>query len=199
MKNILYIKKRKMYNIQIGGIEMIELIHKFDFAILDFIHNYLSSPILDKLMVFITTLGNAGMIWIITGLVMLCTKKYRKTGIMLVVGLTIGLILGNFILKPGIARIRPFGIKEGIELLIKAPTDYSFPSGHTLASIISAVIILLHHKKIGYCAMALAVLIAFSRLYLYVHFPTDIIGGALLGTIIAIISVKIVNRFFDKI
>ena len=164
MKNILYIKISKMYNIQVGGIKMIELIHKFDFAILDFIHNNLSSPIMDKLMVFITTLGNAGMIWIVIGLVMLCTKKYRKTGIMMVVGLTIGLILGNFILKPGIGRIRPFGIKEGIELLIKAPSDYSFPSGHTLASVISAVIILLCHKKIGYYTTALAVLIAFSRL-----------------------------------
>lgn len=178
---------------------MIELIHKIDFAILDFIHNNFSSPIMDKIMVFITSLGNAGMIWIVTGLIMLCIKKYRKTGIMLVIGLTIGLILGNFILKPGIARIRPFGIREGIELLIKEPSDYSFPSGHTLASIISSVIIILNHKKIGYYATILAVLIAFSRLYLYVHFPTDVIAGALLGAVIAVFSVKITNRFFDKI
>lgn len=177
---------------------MLDLIQNIDFLIIDFIRENLSSDLMDKIMVFFTTLGNAGALWIFAGIVMLCTKKYRKTAIMMIVGLTIGLVLGNFILKPLVGRLRPFQLKEGIELLITAPKDFSYPSGHTLASVISAVIILLTHKKIGYWALGVAILIAFSRLYLYVHFPTDIIGGALIGTLIAFVSVKIVNYLYNK-
>ena len=162
-----------------------------EFMILDFIQNYIRNPILDKVMVFITTLGNSGMIWIVTALLMLCSKKYRTTGIMLSLGLIGSLLFGNVILKPLFHRTRPFDIVEGIELLIAAPHDYSFPSGHTLASVISATILLIRDRKIGFSALVLAILIAFSRLYLYVHFPTDVLGGAVIGVIIGFFSVKI--------
>ena len=165
-----------------------------EFAILDFIQKYMTSPIMDKIMVFITSLGNSGMIWIITALLMLCSKKYRKTGLILAIGLVGSLIFGNMILKPIFHRLRPFQIKEGIDLIISAPHDYSFPSGHTLASVISATILLLRERKIGICALVLAILIAFSRMYLYVHFPTDILGGIVLGIVIGISSVKIAKK-----
>ena len=162
-----------------------------EFAILDFIREYMTSPIMDKIMVGITSLGNSGAIWIVLAILMLCSKKYRKTGIVLAIGLIGSLVIGNIILKPLFHRLRPFQIKEGIELLISAPHDYSFPSGHTLASVISATILLIREKRIGIYALVLAILIAFSRLYLYVHFPTDILGGAVIGAIIGFFSVKI--------
>lgn len=162
-----------------------------EFAILDFIREYLTSPLMDKIMVGITSLGNSGAIWIVLAILMLCSKKYRKTGIVLAIGLIGSLVIGNIILKPLFHRLRPFQIKEGIELLISAPHDYSFPSGHTLASVISATILLIREKRIGIYALVLAILIAFSRLYLYVHFPTDILGGAVIGAIIGFFSVKI--------
>ena len=162
-----------------------------EFAILDFIREYMTSPIMDKIMVGITSLGNSGAIWIVLAILMLCSKKYRKTGIILAIGLIGSLVIGNIILKPLFHRLRPFQIKEGIELLISAPHDYSFPSGHTLASVISATILLIREKRIGIYALVLAILIAFSRLYLYVHFPTDILGGAVIGAIIGFFSVKI--------
>ena len=165
-----------------------------EFAILDFIQKYLTSPIMDKIMVFITTLGNSGMIWIIVALLMLCTRKYRKTGIVLAIGLILSLVLGNLILKPLFHRLRPFQVREGISLLISAPHDFSFPSGHTLASVISATILFIRERKIGYCSIVLAILIAFSRMYLYVHFPTDILGGAVLGVLIGILSEKIAAK-----
>ncbi len=168
--------------------------YSVEFAILDFIREYLTSPLMDKIMTFITTLGNSGMIWIAVALLMLCSKKYRKTGIVLAIGLIGSLLFGNIILKPLIHRPRPFQLREGINLIIPAPHDYSFPSGHTLASVISATILLIRERKIGYGALALAVLIAFSRLYLYVHFPTDILGGAVLGVAIALLSVKITKN-----
>lgn len=169
-----------------------------EFAILDFIRNNLTSPIMDKIMVFITTLGNAGAIWIVLTLLMLCSKKYRRTGLMLGAGLVVCLIVGNLILKPLIVRPRPFLVKEGIRLIINAPRDFSFPSGHTLSSVICAVILFLRHRNMGIYALILAVVIAFSRLYLYVHFPSDVLFGAIIGVIIAFACVKTVNYFFEK-
>jgi undecaprenyl-diphosphatase len=169
-----------------------------EFAILDFIQTYITSPIMDKVMVFITTLGNAGTVWIVVALLMLCTRKYRMTGVMLSLGLLGSLFFGNIILKPAFARLRPFQIKEGVELLIAPPHDYSFPSGHTLASAISATILLLRDRKLGYISLVLAILIAFSRLYLYVHFPTDVLGGAAIGMIIGIASVRTVKFLIAK-
>ncbi len=169
-----------------------------EFAILDFIQKYMTSPIMDKVMVFITTLGNSGGLWIILSILLICSKKYRTTGIMMGVGLILSLVVGNMILKPAFARLRPFQIKEGVELLIKAPRDFSFPSGHTLASAISATILLLREKKLGFPALIMAILIAFSRLYLYVHFPTDVLGGAIFGVIIGFISVKYAEKIIIK-
>ena len=171
---------------------------QLEFMILDFIRNNLTSPIMDKVMVFITTLGNGGMIWIVIAALLLCSKKYRKTGIVMAAGLVMSLVVGNLILKPLVARPRPFQVKTGIELIINAPKDFSFPSGHTLASVISAVILLIEKRSFGVWATVLAVLIAFSRLYLHVHFPTDVIFGAILGIIIGCSASKIVNYFFEK-
>lgn len=149
--------------------------------------NELHNTVLDKIMTVITTLGDAGIIWIVIAIVLLLNKKTRKCGFLIAVSLLLGIIFGNIILKNLIARPRPFSIDGTIELLIKAPKDYSFPSGHTLASFEAAVIIFLHNKKWGIPALVLATLIAFSRMYLFVHYPTDIIAGAILGTLISMI------------
>ena len=170
---------------------MIEL----EFKILDFIQEFLKCPLLDFLMPKITALGNGGIIWIIAAIVLLATKKYRRGGIALTVGLALVLLIGNVTLKPLIARTRPFDLIEGIELLIASPTDFSFPSGHTLSSVVAAAILTMTDKRFGYVAIPLATLIAFSRLYLYVHFPSDILGGVLFG---AIISTVIYFIFFRK-
>lgn len=157
-----------------------------DFEILYAINN-MHNPVLDKIMVAITTLGNGGIIWIVIAVLLICIKKTRKCGILMLVSMFIGVIIGNVILKNLIARDRPCWIVSNIALLIENPTDYSFPSGHTLASFEAAVIIFLHNKKWGIISLIFAVLIAFSRMYLFVHFPTDIIGGAVLGTLISIL------------
>ena len=136
-------------------------------------------------MPVITSLGDAGIIWIAVAVFLLCTKKHRRTGIMLAIGLIAGLILGSGLLKPLIARPRPFSYVEGISLLISPPKDFSFPSGHTIASFVSAVTLMLEHKKYAKAFLCLAILISFSRLYLYVHFPSDVFCGAIFGTLIA--------------
>ena len=170
----------------------------FEFRILDFIQEYLSSPIMDRIMIFFTMLGDAGALWIAVALYMIISKKHRRTGIALSIALLVSSVLGNLILKPVFARPRPFITKEGMELLINAPGDFSFPSGHTLASFVSATVLIMREKKIGLCFLLPAVLISFSRMYLYVHFPTDILAGILLGVLMGILSVKVTDRLFEK-
>ncbi len=166
-----------------------------DFLILDFIQEYIKNPVFDFIMPKVTILGNAGIIWIIAAVVMLCIPKYRKSGLSLSIGLVACLLLGNLWLKPWIARVRPFDMIEGFKLLIEAPSDFSFPSGHTYSSVVGAAVLTMADRRFGYFAIPLAVIIAFSRLYLYVHYPTDILGGILLGGMISVILYIV---FFKK-
>lgn len=175
--------------------DTMNFITNIDFSILDFIQSNLKNGALDWIMPKISALGNAGLIWIVLSIILLSIKKYRKCGITLVIGLLLGLLIGNIILKPLVARPRPCWINTDIALLISSPKDFSFPSGHTLSSFIAAIILLKENKRFGYVAMVLAILIAFSRMYLYVHFPTDILAGIILACIISFMAVKISNRF----
>lgn len=169
---------------------------EFDFLyLLQELHN----PVLDKIMVAITLLGDAGLIWILLALALLFTKKYRKCGVTMALALIIMLVLGNGILKNIFMRERPCWIDTSIALLVENPHDYSFPSGHTFSSIAAATVILLRYKKAGIAAMVLAVLIAFSRMYLFVHFPTDILASLFLGVITAFAANALVNKYYDAI
>ena len=142
-----------------------------DWGILHWIQNNITCPFLDAVVPKLTMLGNAGIIWILAGVLLLCTKKYRRQGALVLMGLLAGLLVGNVALKHLVARSRPCWLDPSVQLLIATPTDYSFPSGHTLSSTIAATILTKTDRRFGYVAIPLAVLIALSRLYLYVHFP----------------------------
>lgn len=159
-----------------------------DWLILEKIQQIFGSGFCDWFMPRITVLGNAGTIWIIIGVAMLISKKYRKYGVLVLAGLLIGLIIGNGIVKNVVQRARPCWIDTNFKMLIAIPKDYSFPSGHTQASCIATTIITLTNKKFGWVVIPLTILIAFSRMYLYVHFPTDILGGAVLGITIGALT-----------
>ena len=152
-----------------------------DWSILHGIQNTLACPALDFLMPKITALGNGGAIWLLASGGLICTKKYRKQGILLLGGLAVGVLVGNVFLKNFIARPRPCWLDGSVQLLIANPTDYSFPSGHTLSSVIGATVLTKTDRRFGCAAIPLAALIAFSRLYLYVHFPSDVLAAAVLG------------------
>jgi undecaprenyl-diphosphatase len=178
------------------------LAEKFDLPILDWIAAHLWCPFLDAVMPVITLLGDAGIFWIAIAVVLLFFPKTRKVGLGMGAALIIGLLLCNVTLKPLIARIRPydyqmqhFGVT--IKLLIEAQHDFSFPSGHTIASFEAATVLLIHNKKAGIPAMVLACLIAFSRLYLYVHYPTDVITSVILGIGIGILGNWLVQKGFS--
>ena len=177
-------------------------IQNIDFSILIWIQNYLRCTFLDVVMPFITRLCDDGEIWILFGIVLLFFKKYRKYGIFVLIAMLLGSLIGNEILKPLIARPRPCHIYEMLpEMLIDVPkiTSYSFPSGHTTSSVIAATVLTRANKKFGFVAIPLAFLIAFSRMYLFVHFPTDILGGTVLGLMIGFFSVTLGNKLWDLV
>lgn len=153
--------------------------------------------IIDSIMLFITKLGDAGIFWIILAIALLCFKKYRKAGATMSVALIFSLIYCNLILKNLVARERPFDADTTLIPLVDAH-DFSFPSGHTSASFAAAISLFVCHKKEGIAALILAALIAFSRMYVGVHYPTDILGGIVTGSLAAITSVIIVYMVVKK-
>ena len=155
---------------------------------------HLHTPWLNQCMVFITKLGDEGIFWIIVGVLLLFFKKTRKCGLTVLVSMAVCYLLGNMFLKNLIARERPCSLDPSIALLIPKPGEFSFPSGHTLHGFTAATAIFLYFKKPGIAALILAALIAFSRMYLFVHFPTDIIAGMLLGIGVAFAVYKLIMK-----
>ncbi len=153
----------------------------YEIEILKSIQEILGCGFMDFLMPKISALGSGGILWIVWAVVLLFTKKYRRCGIVMLAGMLLGLLVGNVMLKNIIARPRPCHLEAAYPLLIKTPTDFSHPSGHTLASFISAFVLNKTDKRFGYVAIPLALLIAFSRMYLFVHYPTDILAGIILA------------------
>ena len=161
--------------------KMISLIQKIDVTILVFINNNMHSPFMHKTMVAITSLGNIGAIWIVIAVALIISKKYRNIGFMVILALILGSILGEGIIKHVVKRLRPSFNLQSINLMIANPASYSFPSGHTTSSFAAAGILSRYLKKYSLEIFSLAALIAFSRLYLYVHYPSDVLAGIILG------------------
>lgn len=180
-----------------------DFLNSFELNILEFINEHLSCGFLDKVMPIVTSLADAGIFWIIAAVIMLFFKRTRKMGLTVGVALVLGLAIGNGVLKPLIDRIRPYDFKEAmggsVNLLIERLHDGSFPSGHTLASFEAAGAMLLRDKRFGIPALILAIIIAFSRLYLFVHYPTDILGGIVLGLLFAFCAYYIINAVYKKL
>ena len=174
----------------------------FDLPILDWIAGHLHCGFLDAVMPVITAFGNGGIFWIALAVVMIIIPKYRKAGLSMGLALLMGLLVCNLTLKPLVGRIRPYDYQlehfgKAITLLIATPHDFSFPSGHTIASFEGATALLIYDRKLGIPATVLAVLIAFSRLYLYVHYPTDVLVSIVLGVGFAFLGSFIVKKSFQ--
>ena len=184
----------------------------FDLAVFGWVQS-IQSHFLTAIMTTVTTLGDEGIIFIALGLVLLCTKKYRKAGVSILVALVVMLVLNNLVLKELIARPRPFNLDpEAYDwwyevykypyFKIHQPSSFSFPSGHTSSAFAAAIALLCHDRKLGIPTTIFAAIMGFSRIYVEVHYCTDVIGGAIVGIIYALIGVliaKLIYPYIDKV
>lgn len=157
------------------------------------------TPFLDAFFKYITLLGEAGIFCIILGLVLLFPKKTRVCGACVLLGLLLDVLICNVTLKPLIGRMRPCWVNPAIKTLIPSPSDYSFPSGHSAACFVTATCIYRNHRRWGVFALILASLVGLSRLYLYMHWPTDVLAGAVLGVILGVFACKILQKHRHKV
>ena len=174
---------------------MLDWIYSIDVFLLNAIQTHLHNSILDPIFSVITHLGDAGILWILLGVLLLCNKKYRKVGFVMLIALAVGAIFANLIVKPIVERPRPFVEFSELELIISAPSGYSFPSGHSLASFTGAVILAWANRKWALPAFLMAFLIAFSRLYLCVHYFSDVVTGSILGVLFSLIGIAILKKW----
>lgn len=168
---------------------------------LDLLHWFQSihNSFLDWIVPKITMLGNGGWFWIVVTLLLLILPFNRKMGVQATISLILTVIVCNVILKPWVMRCRPCWLEPEYLYLVSSPSDYSFPSGHSNASFAVATAIFTRNKKLGIPALVLAALIAISRLYVFVHWPTDVLVGSLIGICGGITSFFIVNFIYKKL
>ena len=177
------------------GAFMQEFLTRFEGPILLWIQECVRSELLTPVMIFITHLGDQGRIWIAIAALCLLFGRTRKAGVCMACALLLNFVLNNLILKNLFVRARPYETVEGLQRIIEAQRDFSFPSGHTGSSFAAATVtFLLCPRWAGMSALALASLVALSRLYVGVHFPTDILGGALVGVAAALVVCKLCRR-----
>lgn len=176
---------------------MLSWIQSLDETIEFFIRANWHSTVLDSIMTVLTVLGNSGVFWIALGICLLFFKKTRKCGIFVLLSLLIQFAIGEGILKHVIARPRPYQLYPEYEPFVKPLTTTSFPSGHSMAAFAASTAIVQFNKKYGIAAYVLAALIAFSRVYLFMHWPSDILSGAIFGTIVGLLTVQI-YRYYEK-
>ena len=172
-------------------------LNEMELPILRWIRENLTNPFLDTVMPYISSLARHGEFWILVALILLCFKKTRKAGLAMGIAMALGFLVGNIGLKNIIARTRPYDMVE-VEVLVKHLSDFSFPSGHTLVSFNAAIALHHYHRKWGVAALVLATLIALSRLYLFVHYPTDVVAGLLLAVLLAFVSCRLVDWLWSR-
>lgn len=169
-----------------------------EFAVLDWIQAHLRCAPLDAVLPLASGLCSHGEVWILLALVLLLVRRTRRQGAAVACGLVLDLIACNLLLKPLFGRIRPFAVNPAVTLLVKAPLDASFPSGHTAASFAAVFALRASGSPLWRPALALALVIAFSRLYLYVHWPSDVLGGAVLGAAVGWIGARTVEMIEER-
>ena len=170
-----------------------------ELGILDGIQAHLRCDFLDAVLPWVSWTANHGEVWILLAAVLLLLRRQRRYGAAVACALVLDLVACNLVLKPLIGRVRPFVFNPEVALLIPPPLDASFPSGHTAASFAAVFALKTAGSPLWKPALVLAVVIAFSRLYLYVHWPSDVLGGALLGAAVGWAGAKLAESARERL
>jgi undecaprenyl-diphosphatase len=181
------------------GFVLLQAIQSMDAAVSLFLQEHVRCALLNPIMVVVTTLGSVGLIWILTALVLMCFRSHRREGFGLLVVIGLCWCLNDGLIKNLVCRPRPFLVIPELEVLVKRPTSWSFPSGHSCSSFAASYYLSRTFGKKGAWAYLLAVLIAFSRVYVGVHFLTDILVGAVVGTIGSIVVTHFYPVVMDRL
>ena len=164
--------------------------------VLFWILDNLTCGFMDWLMSTVSLLCTADIIWFVLAAVLIYRKDTRKVGVTLLLALIISIIICNGILKPTVERIRPYD-EFGVSLIVPASSEFSFPSGHTTGVTVVTAVLLKHFRKWGYLMSIFAVMVMFSRIYLFMHYPTDILGGIAVG-IVSVILAHVIMSYLDR-
>lgn len=176
-----------------------ETIQNFDSNILLYVQENIRTDTMTSFFKFFTKLGNGGILWIILTVMLICFKRTRKIGLILSISLLLSTLITNVMLKNLIARTRPFYTIPDLQALIPYPKDYSFPSGHTTSSFASCTtLFIMLKKKYSFLFLIFATLMGFSRIYVGVHYPTDVFVGVIVGVMSSIVSFYIVKSLYLK-
>ncbi len=194
--------------------ELFDVFLNFDLSVFQWVQS-IQSPFLTAIMTFVTTIGDEGIIFILLGIGFLFTKKYRKVGFTILAALVVMLICNNFVLKEIFARTRPFNLFEynpekyaqwgGENALyvfpnfVDKPHSFSFPSGHTSSAFTAAFAVLFYNRKIGVPMTFFAALMGFTRIYVEVHYCTDVLAGALVSILYAALAVLVIKLLYPKV
>ena len=175
--------------------ELFNTLMQIDANLLLWIQENVRSAELTPVMQGFSTLGNAGIFWIAVSILLMIPKRTRRAGIISLASIVVTFCICNLWLKNAVARVRPYEVINGLEILIDAEDTWSFPSGHAASSFAASVAILRCAKKwLGIPCVCVAALIAFSRLYVGVHYPSDVIGGIAIGLVVALVLSAIFRK-----
>ncbi len=170
-----------------------------DGEILLWIQEFLRIGWLDPVVKAVTHLGDGGFVWILLAVLFLLDKRRRKTGACMAAALLLGFLATNLILKNAVMRPRPYYGVSGLRALVTDPS-WSFPSGHSTSSMAAGVVMFrqLEPRWQGRCALAFAVIVCLSRLYVGVHYPSDVVCGAAVGIAAAVCAMRLVGRAWPE-
>lgn len=180
---------------------MPEVIQQFDQQALVWIAEHIRNAVLDPFMMLYTQLGNTGLLFIALGVLMLFFKQTRRAGVSALCAMLIGLIVVNFTIKPLVSRPRPWLVMEGFENLVPEGDPNSFPSGHTNAAFAFALAVCMAAPKkwMKIAAVCAAVVMGLSRLYVGVHFPSDVLAGAAIGSLCGLAGAWAVRKAWERV
>lgn len=177
---------------------MLDFIQRLDVLLMLWLQNDVRCAVLNPIMIFFTTIGNVGAVWLALGAVFLCFKKYRRLGFHIIISIALFYVLNDLVIKQLVQRPRPFLAIEGLTVLVTKPASWSFPSGHACSSFAAAFVLTKTLKKKGSWSYLLAALIAVSRPYVGVHYVSDILAGAVVGTVGAIFCMMLFRKIERK-